>query len=358
MPDRKRPKRAGLPANANHQSPNHQSRITNPQCPKSPRGRSGDSRPGYLLFSQGEAKPRRIAQNSVELTTATRSPSLIRALRPYQWVKNLLVFVPLVSSHRLLEANLALAATLTFVCFCLCASGNYIANDLVDVEADRQHPRKKVRPFAAGAFSVPVAVLSSLALIVAGVSLATSAGRAGVATILVLYVALAMAYSLKLKRAPVTDVFVLTSFYVLRVVAGSVATGIILSGWLLAFALFFFLSLAFVKRYTELQGVDGVMPGRGYTTADGRWMHSIGVSAGYMAVLVLALYINSPEVTKLYSRPVVLWVLCPLLLYWVTRVWYNATRGKMVDDPVLAAVRDPFSYAVGLIGAGVMYAAL
>jgi 4-hydroxybenzoate polyprenyltransferase len=165
------------------------------------------------------------------------------------------------------------------------------------------------------------------------------------------------AYTLSLKRIPVADVFTLTGLYVVRIIAGGVATGIWLTTWLLAFALFFFLSLAFVKRYVELMGTKGQLPGREYGPDDALWMHAIGTSAGYMAVLVLALYVTAPEVTVGYKKPDVLWLLCPLLLFWVTRLWFRAGRRLIHDDPVVEALKDPLGYVTFAVASIILLAA-
>jgi 4-hydroxybenzoate polyprenyltransferase len=160
------------------------------------------------------------------------------------------------------------------------------------------------------------------------------------------YVVLTTAYSIKLKRRPVWDVFTLTGLYIARIVAGGIATATPLSSWLLAFALFFFLSLAFVKRYVEVVSTKSWLPGRGYGPDDALWMHTIGTSAGYMAVLVLALYVTAPEIAVLYARAKILWGLCPLLLFWITRLWLRALRQQIHDDPVVEALKDPASYVI------------
>jgi 4-hydroxybenzoate polyprenyltransferase len=177
--------------------------------------------------------------------------------------------------------------------------------------------------------------------------------------VLLLYLAITLAYSFALKRMPVVDVFTLTGLYVVRMVAGAVATSTVLSSWLLAFALFLFLSLAFVKRYAELMAhPERNMPGRGYRGEDALWMHAIGTSAGYMAVLVLALYVTAPDVARLYSRPQMLWALCPLLLFWLTRLWFRAGRRQVHDDPVVEALQDGGSWVALAIASGVVFAAI
>jgi 4-hydroxybenzoate polyprenyltransferase len=285
-------------------------------------------------------------------------PAFIRALRPHQWVKNLLVFVPAIGAHRFSDATLLGPSLVAFACFCLAASGIYVANDVLDVAADRLHPRKRFRPIASGDLSIAAARVISAVCIASAVAIGLLVLSPGFAAMVLLYVAAAAAYSLRFKREPVVDVFVLTGLYIVRVLAGGVATEIVVSTWLLAFAMFLFLSLAFVKRYTELFLVKGPLAGRGYIAADDRWLPAIGISCGYMAVLVLTLYVNAPEVTKLYANPAALWWLCPLLLFWVTRRWFRASREISHDDPVIEALRDPATWLLGALGAAIFYAAI
>ena len=276
-----------------------------------------------------------------------------RALRVHHWSKNVLVFLPLLGAHEVLRIDLFGLSLLTCAALSLCASAVYVLNDLCDLQADRAHPDKRTRPFASGDLSVPTGIGLAVVLLSGAFGLAFVAHSWIVAAVLLVYVLANAAYSLRLKREPVADVFVLAGFYVLRIVAGSAATGIPLSNWLLGFALFFFLSLAFVKRYVELTS-SGHMPGRAYTLDDERWMHAIGTSSGYMAVLVLALYVNAPEVTALYSRPKTLLILGPLLLYWLTRMWLRAGRSLVKHDPVLDALKDRVSYAIAAAAAAVL----
>ena len=286
-----------------------------------------------------------------------RLGALARAMRPHQWAKNTLVFAPLITSHQITSVVPLTMGLVAFAAFNACASAIYILNDILDIEADRLHPRKKTRPFAAGELSIPFGLVSSALLLVAGLTLAGSAGSWALASILGVYVLVTTAYSTWLKREPVVDVFVLAGLYVLRVVAGGVAASITLSTWLLAFALFFFLSLAFVKRYAELAG-NGRAPGRGYTADDALWMHAIGTSSGYMAAVVMALYVSAPDVTSLYSQPRALWLLCPLLLFWITRMWFRAGRRQIHDDPVVEALKDPVGYVCAVALAVILVVAL
>ena len=287
----------------------------------------------------------------------TRLRALGRALRPHQWAKNVLVFAPLVAAHDILSPVPLVRSVAAFAAFCACASGIYILNDIVDVEADRQHPRKRTRPFAAGELSIPFGLAAAGALLAAGLFVAAAGASWALTGILAVYIAAATAYSMWLKREPVVDVFVLAGLYVLRVIAGGVAAVIPVSTWMLAFALFLFLSLAFVKRFTELSG-NGRAFGRGYAASDATWMQAIGTSSGYMAVVVLALYVSAPDVTRLYGRPAALWLLCPLLLFWITRTWFRAGRGLVHDDPMVEALKDPVGYGCALALAAILLVAL
>lgn len=286
---------------------------------------------------------------------------IVRVMRPQQWVKNLLLFVPLITSHRLLEPALIGTALTAFAAFNLCASAVYILNDLLDIQSDRQHPRKRYRPFAAGELGVGTGMALVPLLLIAAFAIAVRMLSASFAGMLALYLVVTTAYSFRLKKQPVLDVMVLAGLYAFRVLAGGVAVGIVISEWLLPFALFLFLSLAVMKRYSELRAAppgEQTLSGRGYRVEDASLLQAAGIGSAYLAVLVLALYISSDEVTALYSTPRILWGLCPLVLYWVTRTWFRAHRGWIQDDPVVAAVKDPASYIVAAIGALLLLAAM
>lgn len=273
----------------------------------------------------------------------------VKALRVHQWLKNLLVFLPLFTSHRVLEAATTLNCVLAFLAFGLCASGVYLLNDLFDLDADRRHPRKRLRPFAAGTLPLSAGIITAPLLALAGLALAAwlSLPFAGV---LACYYALTLAYSLRLKRIVMLDVIVLAALYTVRIIGGAVVIGGGLSFWLLAFSMFLFLSLAMLKRYTELRALLGSgkseASGRGYAVDDIALIQSLGGASGYMSVLVLALYINSTASEALYRNQQVLWLLCPLLLYWISRVWLIAHRGHMHDDPVVFALVDRVSRVI------------
>src|SRR5580765_2807914 len=273
-----------------------------------------------------------------------------KALRLHQWLKNLLVFLPLLASHKLFQPDAVILSMLAFVSFGLCASGVYVLNDLLDLEADRVHPRKRLRPFAAGALPLASGLIAAPALTLVAFVLAFFAVGAKFALVLLGYWLLTLAYSFRLKRIAMLDTVVLAALYTVRIIAGTVAIHSALSFWLLAFSMFLFLSLALVKRYTELRSLAqqgrSSTDGRGYEVDDLGLIASLGGSSGYLAVLVLALYINSSASEALYRHQQVLWLLCPLLLYWVSRVWFKAHRGLMDDDPVVFALTDYVSRIV------------
>jgi 4-hydroxybenzoate polyprenyltransferase len=292
----------------------------------------------------------------------SRALALVQALRPHQWVKNLLVFVPVVLDHRLFDAETMARAGTAFLAFCCAASAAYILNDVLDLQADRQHPTKRHRPFASGALEPAVGLVLVPLLLAVAVGISWSTLPRPFTALLALYVTLTSAYSLYLKRIAVVDVLLLAGLYTLRVLAGIAAAEVRFSTWLLAFAMFLFLSLAFLKRYTEVSAMDGAateqVRRRGYLRGDREWLGSMGGASGYLSVLVLALYINSEQVVALYRRPLALWLVCPLLLFWTSRMWLLAHRGKIHDDPIVATVRDPASYVIGALVAAVMYLAL
>lgn len=284
-----------------------------------------------------------------------------QALRLHQWAKNGLLFVPLVAAHRFTDLA-AIGATATgFVAFCLCASSVYLLNDLIDLGDDRRHPRKRTRPFASGALPLSHGVALIPALLAVAFGLALALPRE---FLLVLggYYGLTLAYSLGLKQWALVDVLALAGLYTVRIIAGGAVASVPLSFWLLALSVFLFLSLAMAKRCAELASLrergESEAHGRGYQAADLASLHSLGTAAGYVAVLVLALYINSPSVADLYSRPDFIWLLCPIMLYWVSRVWLTTLRGQMHDDPVVFAIRDRGSQACALLGAGILWLAI
>jgi 4-hydroxybenzoate polyprenyltransferase len=293
---------------------------------------------------------------------ATPSIALVRAMRPHQWVKNLLVFVPILLDHRLTQPEVVARGAVAFAAFSLAASGAYVLNDVLDLEADRSHPTKRHRPFASGALSSRAGYMLAPALIVTSLVVGAALVAPGFLALLLLYIGLTTAYSAYLKRVVVLDVLLLAGLYTLRVLAGITASGVRFSTWLLAFSTFLFLSLAFLKRHGELSTLAAhpapVLRRRGYLPQDMEWLRTMGAASAYLAVLVLALYLNSDEVVKLYTKPAVLFLVCPLLLFWTSRMWLLAHRGQINEDPIVAAARDPSSYVVGVLVLLVLYAAL
>jgi 4-hydroxybenzoate polyprenyltransferase len=255
----------------------------------------------------------------ISLRRAILWRELIEAARCYQWVKNGLIFVPILLAHRFLDWKTVLAAARGALAFSFLASSLYIVNDLADLEADRHHPRKRNRIFARGALSARAGILYSLTLLAMTAALAITLSPLA-RLLLVLYAVVALSYSFKLKTILFMDVTVLASFYTLRIFFGAAVTNISISVWTLAFAIFLFLSLALVKRQTEvaafLRKEAPSKSNRGYLTEDLPQIGSLAAASAYLSVLVLALYINSPEVRVLYSRPDLLWAICPLLVYW------------------------------------------
>lgn len=294
-------------------------------------------------------------QTAVHAHWPTRGGGLrtwIKALRIYQWAKNLLVLVPLLTAHRFFDLPAVLDAATAFIAFGLCASGVYLLNDLLDLAPDRQHARKRKRPFAAGDLPLIHGLLAAPLLTLVGFGLALWTSPA-FALVLVGYYVMTLAYSFVLKRMVMIDVVMLAALYTVRIIGGAVAIDVELSFWMLAFSMFIFLSLALLKRYTELEAVISAgktkASGRGYAVGDLPLIQSFGAAAGYIGVLVFALYINSPESLALYQQPKILWLLCPVLLYWISRAWIIAHRGDMHDDPIVFAARDRVSQAIALL---------
>lgn len=277
---------------------------------------------------------------------------IFRAIRPHQWLKNVLIFLPLLAAHQVDALSLG-KAVLAFVAYSLVASSVYLLNDLLDLAADRAHPRKRERPLASGALPLAWGTALVPGLLLAGGLVSALLGPAFLAVMGIYYI-LTTVYSFVLKRLLIIDICALAALYTLRIVAGGVATGVHLSVWLLAFSVFFFFSLAAMKRQTEL--VSSVEEGkrkahgRGYLTGDLPLVANMAVGSGYVSVLVMALYLNSPSVSRLYSETAPLWGICLVLLFWLSRMVMLAHRGQMQDDPVVFAARDKVSMlCTGLI---------
>lgn len=291
-------------------------------------------------------KTERLQKPTEHIATANKSgAAYIKALRPHQWLKNILVFLPILAAHQL-DATSVLNSLACFIAISLIASSVYVLNDLLDLNADRAHPRKCLRPFASGAVPISHGTFLAITTLVLGFLISGVIGWKLIAALSGYYI-LTTAYSLHLKRKAILDICVLAGLYTFRIVGGSVATGINISVWLFAFSIFFFFALAAVKRQIELVDMAGrdkeVAIGRGYHINDLPIITSIGLASGYISVLILALYINSPDVITLYSSPEVLWGICCILLYWLTRTVLIAHRGMMNDDPIVFAATDRVS---------------
>lgn len=301
----------------------------------------------------------------------TRTPSsadragplvLLRAMRAHQWAKNLLLAVPMFVGQRLEDPQRWIMLGLAFIAFSFAASAVYLLNDVLDITADREHPTKRHRPIASGQLSSGGAMAIALVLLITAALLAGFTLRPAFPGVLLAYLIATTAYSLVLKRVPMLDVLVLAGLYTLRLIAGGVATDVFPSFWLLAFSMFLFLSLAFGKRCSELlvlKTVDtAALHARGYGHDDLPMIEAMGIASGYLAVLVFSLYIASDAVNVLYARPPVLWLACPLLLYWISRFWLYVHRGRMNSDPVVFAVTDRVTWlTVALVAATIVAAA-
>ncbi len=277
--------------------------------------------------------------------------SVVRAMRVHQWAKNVLIFVPLLLAHAL-RTRTVLDAVAAFFCFSLCASSTYIVNDLLDIDADRRHPRKRRRPFASGDLSGKTGILLSASLLFCSLVIAATLSSSFLAWLL-LYLVATLSYSLYLKRIVLVDVVLLSGLYTLRLLAGSAATAIFISPWLAGFSIFLFLSLAMVKRFSELQNIrsagQSVSNGRGYLISDTEQMRAFGTSSAYASVVVFSLYISGRDVTGLYAHPQRMWLITPIMILWISRVWLLASRGELDEDPVIFAVTDRMSLLLGFL---------
>jgi 4-hydroxybenzoate polyprenyltransferase len=300
----------------------------------------------------------RIARQFVDQRHPLRT--VLKAIRIHQWAKNILLFVPMLLSHQVTSKSLS-AVLAAFFCFSFMASANYLLNDMLDIESDRRHPSKRLRPFAAGDLPVAGGMLLVIGLVVASIGIMPRL-PASFAMWLGLYIAGTMAYSLYLKQLPIVDVLLLSSLYTLRLLAGGAATATEISPWLAGFSTFLFLSLAMVKRFSELENLRErgakVTHGRGYLVTDMEQIRSFGTSSATAAVVVFMLYIARPDVTVLYRHFTRLWLVVPLLIYWLFRVWLVASRGELDDDPVVFAMSDRVSIAVGVLVVAVAVYAL
>lgn len=286
------------------------------------------------------------------------------AMRPQQWIKNVLLFAPLVLAHKVTDQSKLMAALYAFVAFSLCASCMYVLNDLFDLKTDRDHPKKCRRPLASGALSRGTAIFLVVMLAVGGTSIASGLLPHRFLMALGVYLVVTTLYSAWLKKQIIADVLTLAGLYTLRIVAGGLATEVEVSEWLMAFSIFIFTSLAFVKRYSEFarmsaEGESESTLRRGYRTGDLGLIEVMGLTTGMIAVLVFALYINSDRVTTLYDNLFPLWMICPLLMYWIGRVWILARRREIHEDPLVFAMTDLTSWVVAILaGALLLFATL
>lgn len=315
-----------------------------------------------VVVNAPESLARRAAENTKVGKTFFNQPAHLkpfaRALRPHQWIKNLILFVPVLTAHRLEDKATLFQVGMAFVAFCLAASSVYLLNDLLDLDADRHHATKRNRPFASGDLPLQFGLVGAPALlfVALGISLCLSFKFALVTA---LYFVISTSYSWKLKQIALLDVLFLAGLYTLRLVAGHVATGIPWSEWLLTFSMFIFLSLALMKRFQEIETVreqnGHELKGRGYTAHDRKSVVTLGIISGVASVIVLGLYVNSDQVVKLYAHPKLLLLACPLLLAWICRVWFLTYRGDMHDDPTAFAFKDWGSYVIGALTLAVMW---
>lgn len=312
------------------------------------------ARRAYVVNSNGKISRRAHSHGNVESEIKREvrvSKTWLKALRVHQWAKNALIFVPLLASHRVLEPQLLLNGLLAFLFFGLCASSVYVLNDLLDLEDDRHHKSKCHRPFASGALSIQSGLLAFPLLLIAGFAGSLALLPWKFTASLAAYYALTLAYSFWLKRRMAIDVIVLAMLYTSRMIAGTFAFGSWLTFWMLAFSMFIFLSLALVKRYAELRearakGKSQKTRGRGYYPDDLEMIASLGAASGYLSVMVLALYIQDSSTAAMYHYPQLIWLACPLLLFWITRTWMLTHRGLMHDDPVVFAIKDRASLVI------------
>ncbi len=282
----------------------------------------------------------------------------LRALRPVQWAKNTLVFVPMLATLESSTSGTVLKSGIVFVAFGLLASSVYVLNDLVDLGADRQHPRKRLRPWASASLPLQHALLLVPVLMISGLAAGLALSPL-VAAILALYWACTSLYSFWLKRVPLLDTLVLAGLYTFRILAGAAAILVVPSVWLLSFSMFLFLSLALAKRHSELleradAGTFASLPGRGYRPEDLSVIVSQGAASGYAAVLVLTLYIDNGGVRGHYRHPEVIWLICPLVLYWINKLWLNSQRREIREDPVTWALTNRVSRAIAVVCVGLL----
>lgn len=297
-------------------------------------------------------------EHSILSEKASSIQLFLKAIRVHQWAKNTLLFLPLLLSHKYSDISLLHSTIGAFFAFSFCASSVYVLNDLLDLDADRAHHRKKNRPFASGQLSLLIGMILVPNLLLLSAILALQVTIDFQVTLLIYYF-LTLAYSLKLKSLVLWDVMILAILFTLRIFAGAAATGIEISEWFLGFSIFFFLGLAFVKRVAELVHLKTIgqkaAEGRGYQVTDFTALTSIGISSGMISVLVFVLYLNSENVLSLYANTKYLWLIGVCLIFWISRIWLLTLRNQMHDDPVVFALKDKVSYFLGLVVAIIFY---
>jgi 4-hydroxybenzoate polyprenyltransferase len=282
--------------------------------------------------------------------------AFLKAIRPHQWVKNLLIFVPMLTAHVWQKPEAWISAVLAFISFSLCASAVYLVNDLTDLKSDRLHNTKRNRPFASGALPLYYGLIGSPILLAFSFVVMIFANYSGGMPVLAIYYVATCLYSFWLKQVAGVDIIFLAGLYTLRLLLGGAVVDVEISEWLLAFSIFFFLSLALVKRFSELHNIKEEnrlkVAGRGYLASDLNLMAMLGSCSAYLSVLVLVLYVNSEHVAGLYEHPKWIFLVCPIMLAWVTRLWLVTHRGRMDEDPIYYAIKDKFSYGtLVLLGA-------
>lgn len=320
------------------------------------------ARKAYVVSAAGSRLPEKAKQvnNDVSILPlpSKRPFALLRVMRPHQWLKNLLVFLPLVAAHSR-DVSQWTAAALAWICFSLTASAVYLLNDLADIPNDRRHARKCARPIASGQVSVPTALRASLLLFAGGLALAWSTLPARFGICLLLYMVVTSAYTARLRRLVLWDVATLAFLYAFRIFSGGAATHVTISAWLLAFAMFFFFSLAIMKRVAELVAQRNVAKDasgtREYKEVDFLWLSHFGTGCSLTSILVLALYLNSSATVGIYKYPHWLWVPCALGLLWSMRAWIKTFRGEMHDDPVFFAAKDAASWVIAILSLVAVY---
>lgn len=311
-----------------------------------------------IMVNTASGVERRMADKSnvesIKIESPDRIKLWIRSLRTHQWLKNLLLFVPLIAAHRLADISSIFLGIVAFVLFSFCASSVYILNDLMDMEEDRHHRTKCSRPYASGYLPIKAGLIAFPLLLLISLAGSWLLMPRLFTLVLIVYYAVTLSYSLVLKKIMVSDIIVLSFLYTTRILAGVYAFSLVPTFWMLAFSMFMFLSLALVKRYSELRearqnGSNEKTKGRGYYPSDLEMISSLGSSSGYLSVMVLALYIQDPTTIVLYRSPQFIWLACPVLLFWITRVWLMAHRGEIHDDPVIFAITDKVSLLSGLV---------